>query len=281
MEKGVIFDIKEFAIYDGPGIRETVFFKGCPLRCVWCHNPEGLSAKKELILSKASCIKCGKCQGLCRREECDLCGKCVDLCPLSLRKICGEELTSDELSHRLLSHKEYYSSLGGGVTFSGGEPLFQYEFLFEVLDKLNGVHRAVETSAYCEEDVFRRLLTRCELVIMDIKHMNTREHRKYTGVGNEKIHKNYHILVETGFPHIIRMPVIPTVNDTVENFTRLAELLKKDDSLVVFELLPYHRTAGAKYQSVGRVYSPPFDENKEPIIHKEIIHRAKVRYRVL
>ena len=273
MKKGLIFDIKEFAIFDGPGIRETVFFKGCPLRCAWCHNPEGLSHKVELSVAKASCIKCGKCRAVCNAEECILCGKCVEVCPLFLRKICGEEITSWELVERLLSHRDYYSALGGGFTFSGGEPLMQHEFLFEVLEGLAGTHRVVETSAYASAEVFSELLNRCEMVIMDIKLIDKQRHKIFIGVDNDRILGNYRLLVEKGLPHIIRMPIIPDVTDTAENMEGLVSLLKKDKSLEMLELLPYHVTAGAKYENVGRIYDPPFDVSKKITIHKEILEK--------
>lgn len=281
MKKGLIFDIKEYAIFDGPGIRETVFFKGCPLRCVWCHNPEGLRRERELTVARASCLNCGKCKEVCSKTECSLCGKCISVCPRSLRKICGQEISASELAKRLLSHSEYYSSLGGGFTFSGGEPLFQHEFLFEVLDLLNGDHRIVETSAYASNEVFIELLKRCEMVIMDIKLIDRDLHKKYTGVYNDSIISNYKILVKESFPHIIRMPLIPNVTDTLENTKGLASLLKNDSSLEMLELLPYHITAGAKYENVGMKYDPPFDTTKEITVHKEIFEKENIRYRVL
>ena len=281
MEKGVIFDIKEYALYDGPGVRETVFFKGCPLHCAWCHNPEGISPKRELAVSKASCMNCGKCLSVCRNSACALCGACVDVCPLSLRKICGEEITAEALAQRLLSHADYYKALSGGVTFSGGEPLLQHAFLFDVLDRLKGVHRAVETSAFCEKRVFERLTSLCELVIMDIKLMDPILHKRYTGVDNKLILENYQNLVVSKLPHIIRMPLIPGINDSEENALALVSLLKKDESLIRLEILPYHKTAGAKYQNVGRIYDPPFDTDKSPVIHREVFDKEKIRYKVL
>lgn len=281
MKKGLIFDIKEYAIFDGPGVRETVFFKGCPLRCVWCHNPEGLSRKRELSVARASCIHCGKCSRICTSDSCTLCGKCVEVCPLSLRKICGEEISSGALAQILLSHRDFYSALGGGFTFSGGEPLYQHEFLFDVLDRLKGAHRVVETSAFASPQVFSELLKRCELVIMDIKLVDPQLHKKYTGVDNEPILTNYRTLVKESFPHIIRTPLIPDVTDTEENAKALSALLKGDPSLVRLELLPYHVTAGAKYENVGRTYSPPFDSSKKITVHKEIFEKENIRFKVL
>ena len=281
MSEGVIFDIKEYALYDGPGVRETVFLKGCPLRCVWCHNPEGLSPKPELTASKTSCVNCGKCKTVCEFSPCTLCGKCVDVCTQGVRKICGEYISDSALAERILTNADFYQALSGGVTFSGGEPLMQHEFLFDVLDRLHTLHRAVETSGYTEESVFRELLERCELVIMDIKLVDSHLHQKYTGVSNERILKHYRILRESGHPHIIRMPMIPEINDSVEVAKALATLLKDDESLCMLEFLPYHKTAGAKYQLVGRRYQPPFDVNREPFIHTDIFEKERIRYKIV
>lgn len=281
MSKGVIFDIKEYALYDGPGVRETVFLKGCPLSCVWCHNPEGLSPKPELVVAKASCVDCGKCKEACKLTKCTLCGKCVDVCTQGLRRICGVSISDSALAERILINADFYQALSGGVTFSGGEPLMQYEFLFDVLDRLHSLHRAVETSGYTEEWVFRELLKRCELVIMDIKLVDPHQHQKYTGVSNERILKHYRILRESGHPHVIRMPMIPGINDTVETAVALADLLRGDESLLMLELLPYHKTAGAKYQNIGRRYEPPFDINREPTIHADIFEKERIRYNIV
>ena len=150
MTNGVVFDIKQLAVFDGPGARTTVFMKGCPLRCRWCHNPEGLSAERQLMVSQNSCRHCGKCRAVCPSpEKCILCGQCIKVCPDGLRKICGTEFTPPELAALLLKDREVLEMMGGGVTFSGGEPMMQAQFVMETVQLLQGMHCAVETCGYC------------------------------------------------------------------------------------------------------------------------------------
>lgn len=263
---GIIFDLKEFAIYDGPGVRQTVFLKGCPLGCPWCHNPEGQRAKPELTVSLPSCIGCGKCGSVCGRGDfdrrfmrsasCDGCGRCVSVCPAGIRRISGRVYSPQELASLILRGAPYYTALGGGVTFSGGEPLMQSEFLCETLDLLPGVHKAIETSGFCSADNFRKVINRLDYIIMDVKLTDAQKHEKYTGVSNLQILQNYGILRESGKPHIIRIPLIPSVNCDHENLESTAKLLSGDPTLEKVELLPYHKTAGAKYSSCGREYVP-------------------------
>ena len=175
--EGVIFDIKQFAVFDGPGIRTTVFLKGCPLRCMWCHNPEGLSFQPQLMVSQNGCIHCGRCKAVCKHlDHCVLCGDCVRACPNRLRKICGDRISAEALAHKLLRDKEYLSGEGGGVTFSGGEPCGQPEFLLECLDRLSEMHRAIETSGYCSPEIFGKIIQRLDYIIMDLKLMDEKEH---------------------------------------------------------------------------------------------------------
>ena len=258
----MVFDIKEFAVFDGPGIRTTVFLKGCPLRCQWCHNPEGLSFHRELMVSKNGCLHCGRCEKSCiygGYKNCRLCGKCVSACPLRLRKICGQEYTSQELVQRLKKDEEFLKKNNGGVTFSGGEAFSQPSFLKEVLLKLPDMHKAVETSGYFSPVLFRELTDLLELFIMDIKLAEEELHRIYTGVSNRQILENLDYLKQGKKPFIIRVPLIPGVNDTDDNLRHTAELLADARGLEGVELLPYHTTAGAKYGMVGREYRPAFD----------------------
>lgn len=261
--KGFIFNIEEFAVHDGPGIRKLVFFKGCHLRCSWCHNPEGISFRKELMVSRAACILCGKCKEICSHKECIVCGKCVDICPLRLRKICGQEIEAKELAEKLLKGKEVLINSGGGITISGGEPLAQPAFLFDLMRQLKPLNIAVETSGYANNDLFQRMVSEADLILMDIKHTDPEIHKKFTGVDNIQIILNLQYLCKFDTPFNIRIPLIPGVNDTLSNMEQTAFLLKDARSLMGVELLPYHQTAPAKYTMVNRQFSPGFDTEKK------------------
>ncbi|WP_125141601.1 glycyl-radical enzyme activating protein [Clostridium transplantifaecale] len=278
MEKtGVIFDIKQFAVFDGPGIRTTVFLKGCPLRCMWCHNPEGLSYKPQLMVSPNGCTDCGSCRLVCKHPDgCMLCGDCVRACPARLRKICGERMTVEALTGKLLRDREYLEMQGGGVTFSGGEPTGQPEFLLNCLKELRTMHRAVETSGYCRTDIFKNIIDELDYIIMDIKIADDEIHKIYTGVSNRIILENLEQVKKSGKPFRIRIPVIPGVNDTEENYRLTAELLKGAENLEMVELLPYHKTAGAKYSMVGRAYAPDFDVDREPVLETSAFENAGI-----
>lgn len=283
-ENGVVFDIKEFAVFDGPGIRTTVFLKGCPLRCRWCHNPEGLSPEPEVMASQSGCLNCGKCREVCTREQtgqCILCGKCVAVCPLHLRRIAGTEYTPEELAYKLKKNREIYVQTGGGITFSGGEPLLQYQFLLRTAEQLAGIHLAIETSGYADEAVFREVVDQMDFVMMDIKFADEKKHQEYTSVSNRKIMKNLEYLKRGSIPFVIRIPLIPGVNDNCKNLEMTAELIKGSPALQRVEMLPYHMTAGAKYPMVRREYKPGFDESRTPKADMEPFLIRKIPCNVL
>lgn len=260
---GVIFDVKEGAVYDGPGLRQTVFLKGCPLRCVWCHNPEGLSVRQELMVSPNGCTRCGACKAACTHETCVACGACVPKCNQRLRRIVGERVSAAWLAERLNKNAAYYRMVGGGVTFSGGEPLLQADFVMETAALLaEGLDLAIETSGYASGETFERVMRRMDLVMMDLKVMDDGIHRRYTGVSNRKILENARRLMALGKPFIIRVPLIPTVNDNPENFRQTAEFLSGATNLLRVELLPYHVTAGSKYAMLGKPYQADFPQDK-------------------
>lgn len=269
--EGTVFDIKQLAVFDGPGVRTTVFLKGCPLRCMWCHNPEGLSPAPQLMVSKNSCTHCGKCSAVCPSpEQCILCGQCIKVCPNNLRKICGENYTPEKLAALLLKDREYLEMLGGGVTFSGGEPSLQAQFVVETVRLLEGMHCAVETCGFCSPAVFEEMIGAMDYIMMDLKLIDSEQHKKYTGVGNAPILRNLEQLKASGKPFRIRIPVIPGVNDSEENFAATAELLKGCRTLEKVELLPYHKTAGAKYSMVNMEYAPAFDIGAAPSLNTEL-----------
>lgn len=242
--KGVVFSIEEFAINDGPGIRTTVFLKGCPLRCAWCHNPEGLSPSPQVM----------------HMRERDV--------------ISGREVEARELAEKLLKDARIFEMNEGGVTFTGGEPTMQADFLCEVLERLEGVHRAIETSGFCSESVFRKVLERVDLVLFDIKHTDPARHKEFTGVDNAPILRNLELLKNSGKPFVIRVPLIPGVNDTPENMQQIARLVDGAAGLQRIELMRYHKTAGAKYRMVDMEYDPPFDTEAQPRIH-EVFKKTK------
>jgi pyruvate formate lyase activating enzyme len=279
--KGVIFNIEEFAVHDGPGIRKLVFFKGCPLRCMWCHNPEGISFKKELLIRSEACINCGTCTELCVNEACIACGDCVDGCPLRLRKICGQEIEVKELAKKLLKGKEVLINSGGGITISGGEPLAQPSFLFNLIQQLKPIHIAVETSGYAKNEVFQKMVSETDLVFMDIKHTDPRIHKKYTGVNNHLIFENLKFLCQSDTDFHVRIPLIPGVNDTHENMEKTALLIRGAKHLKRVELLPYHRTAGAKYSMSGKKYNPDFNINKNVNIFMDVFEKYNINVTVL
>ena len=281
MSEGIVFDIKEFAVSDGPGIRTTVFMKGCPLRCQWCHNPEGLSPKPQLMVSTAACVHCGACARACPHPDgCVACGECVPVCRLGLRKIAGTPWTAEALADRLNKDADVFQATGGGVTFSGGEPLMQWAFVSEVIDRLKGIHTAVETSGFTSDEVFRQVISKLDLVMMDWKVSDPERHRHFTGVDQVPIRRHAEMLAAGDTPFILRMPIIPGVNDEEAHFRTVAELAKGAKALVRIDILPYQRAAGAKYAMVGRTYSVEFDEAVQPRYHLDVFDRAGIPYRV-
>ena len=270
---GTVFDIKEFAVFDGPGIRTTVFLKGCPLRCRWCHNPEGLSPRPQLMVSTAACVHCGACLKVCRHPEgCVNCGECVSACRYGYRKVTGRLWDASALAERLMRDSEFFED-GGGVTVSGGEPLMQWPFVREIIRSLPGIHTAIETSGYAPDDVFADMMRTVSLVMMDWKVSDPDLFRECTGVSQEPVKRHLEMLRAGDTPFILRMPVIPGINDNREHFETAARLVNGAGSLIRVELLPYQRAAGAKYAMVGREYRPGFDESRLPEMFPEVFER--------
>lgn len=249
---GVVFDIREFTVHDGPGIRVTVFLKGCPLRCRWCHNPEGLSPRPQLMKKTALCTHCGRCEQGCAHADCQPFGVCLHACPKGLLSVCGETWEAEDLAEKLQTYAPLLPS--GGVTFSGGEPLFQGEFVIEVSRRLT-LHKALQTSGYADPALFQRVLQEMDFVLFDIKLVDRDRHLAYTGVDNDWILRNYQTLLDSGRPHVVRVPLIPGVTDTDDNLKQIAALTERSH----VELMRYNPLAGAKYPMVGMTYplSPP------------------------
>ena len=272
MNFATIFDIERNSFVDGPGIRTTVFFKGCNLRCAWCHNPESQSVTKEMLFYKNRCTGCGKCKEKCKYAlaSCDLCGKCTPYCPSDAREICGKEYTADEVVREIVKDKLFYENSGGGVTFSGGECMLQIDFLEEVLKgaKANGIHTAVDTAGHLPYEYFERILPYTDLFLYDIKCFDSECHKRYTGVGNERILENLAKILSTGKPVWVRIPIIPTVNDTEEEMKNIRAFLDKHGYPEKVELLPYHAMGEHKYEAIGKElcrFAVPDEEKMEKL----------------
>jgi len=289
--KGLIFDIKRFEVHDGPGIRTTVFLKGCPLRCFWCQNPEGLKLKQEIMFYPERCISCGACMATCPRgaheirnnihvyfrDKCENCGRCAESCYSGALQFVGKWMNVDDLIKVVLMDKPFYNASNGGVTLSGGDPVMQYEFSYAFLErcKSEGLHTAIETAAYCRWEVLEKLLSVTDLIMMDIKHIDSEVHYKATGVRNDIILENAKKLAETDKPLIIRIPIVPTVNDSPEAIAAIAKFIQSFKNLMFLELLPFHRLGEVKYRALGIEY--PARNLKTPTKAKmqELIEAAK------
>jgi len=265
--KGTVFNIQRFSIHDGPSIRTAVFFKGCPLRCAWCHNPEGLSAAPVLSLCADKCIGCRACEAVCargvhsfsdgahaaERTQCIGCGACAESCPSGALEIYGKEYTVDEIVKAVIRDKPFYRD-GGGATLTGGEPLAQGEFAVALAKALkeNGVGVCVETSGYAKQTVIQDIAPYTDLFLFDIKETDEERHLRCTGVGVEKIYKNLYRLNELGANIILRCPIIPGVNNRAEHFDGIAALASGLNGVKEIHLEPYHPMGIEKNLRIGR-----------------------------
>ena len=272
MNTGILFDIEHGSFVDGPGIRTTVFFKGCNLKCAWCHNPESQSFKPQMMFYKDKCKGCGKCLEICPNnlEKCDFCEKCTIFCPVDARKVCGKEYTADEVIENIIRDKSFYDNSGGGVTFSGGECMLQLEFLTELLKKSkeNGIHTAVDTAGHVPFENFEKVLPYTDLFLYDLKCIDSKRHKEYVGVGNELILENLAKLLKTGKDIIVRIPVIPGVNDSPEDMLKIKEFFEVNGKPQKVELLPYHAMGENKYSAIDKevsIFSVPEKEKMESL----------------
>jgi pyruvate formate lyase activating enzyme len=250
MSQGVVFDIREFTLHDGPGIRTSVFMKGCPLRCSWCHNPEGLEMAPQVLRSPAG------------------------------ERAVGRTYEADELATILNGQGAILASAGGGVTFSGGEPLMQARFVADVIDRLQDTHVVLDTSGYADADAFSAVAGRCDLLYLDIKLIDAQAHRRWTGQDNEPILRNVALLESLARPFVARIPLVPGVTDTRDNLEAIARLLATTPTLLEAQLLPYNRAAGGKYAACGMTFAPGFDEEQSPNVLLEPFRQEGIKVRV-
>jgi pyruvate formate lyase activating enzyme len=262
--KAKIFEIKRFAVHDGDGIRTTVFFKGCPLKCIWCHNPEGISSKTELAYYAHKCISCGECLCICpmgahaiqndkhvfNRKKCIACGKCAEVCLGNALALYGKEMTVEELLPILLKDKEFYDTSNGGVTLSGGECLLYADFCAKLLKALkeNGVHTAVDTCGFVPKTALDKVIPYTDIFLYDIKAYDENVHRKCTGQSNKQVIENLQYLDKKGCKVEIRIPYVPQFNDG--EIEKIGEILNGLNNLTKVRVLPYHSYAGSKYEAL-------------------------------
>jgi pyruvate formate lyase activating enzyme len=288
METGLIFDIKRFAINDGPGIRMTIFFKGCNLSCEWCHNPESMSPRVQKMYTASKCIGALECIKECPNEAlkmtaegvvtdfdaCALCGRCAEVCPSKAFEMSGQILSIEELMSKLENEAIFFDQSGGGVTFSGGEPLMHADYLIEALKECGKryYHRVVDTTAFAHIDVLMEVAAHTELFLIDLKVMDSEVHRSYTGVGNEKILRNIEALAKTSCEIIFRIPLIDGVNTDEENIETTADfILGLEGDRRNVNLLPYHNIAENKYNKLGnlkgyKAFAAPQEKEVERIM---------------
>ena len=281
MQTGKIFDIKKYAIHDGPGIRTTIFLKGCPLACRWCHNPESQARASHRLYRNERCIGCRECVEACPEDaiqvgvqglewnpsDCVYCGTCAGICPAEAVELIGKTMTVDDVLAEIVKDTVFYDESSGGITISGGEPLMQPSFLMDLLDACGrlGYHRTVDTSGYADRQILFEAASRTDLFLYDLKHMDPEKHTRYTGVSNEKILANLEFLSRQKAEIIIRFPVIPGLNTDPENIDQTGAFVSSLPGVRRMNILPYHCAATVKYKNLGLKIKP---SDIEPSSHE-------------
>ncbi len=273
MTFGTIFNLQRTSLYDGPGIRTAVFLKGCPLRCLWCHNPESQSHGWEISFRAEVCAGCGECVSVCehgahqildgihsyQRDLCERCGKCAEVCLYDALKVAGKETSIEAVMGEVRKDIRYYRQSGGGLTITGGEPMLQPEFTLELLKaaKAENIHTCLETCGWASQRAYQRIFPFVDLFLFDYKAADPEAHRDLTGVSNNLILANLDFLYQNGANIWLRCPLIPGVNDSAEHLAGIAALEKKYPELEAVELLPYHNIGISKYERYGLVNQLP------------------------
>jgi pyruvate formate lyase activating enzyme len=269
----IVFNVQRFSVQDGPGVRTTVFIKGCPLRCLWCSNPESQNAVPEVAHRPSLCQKCGHCSDICDkgaialgqkgisidRDKCNNCGKCARECPNGAIKIYGEEMSVDEIYKVVIRDKQFYENSDGGITVSGGEALTQSTFVSELFKKCKdaAIHTCLDTTGFAQPERVYELLKYTDLVLYDLKLLDSDEHKRMTGVSNQLILQNLPLIVKSGVKVIVRIPLIPGINDSIDNIIDTINFVKKIDGINDINLLQYHRLGISKYSMLDKHYSLP------------------------
>lgn len=289
--KGIVFDVQKFALHDGPGIRTVIFLKGCPFKCVWCCNPESIAPEPQLAYDEARCNQCLECvehcpTGALKNEGgklsvtfslCNACGNCVSECPKSAFKIYGYETTADALIAEVMKDEDYYRNSGGGLTLSGGDPLFQFDFAHEILTKAKqkGLNTCVESEGFGTKEQFLKIIPLVDYFYFDYKITDPFDHERYTGVANKVVLENLEVLARHDKHITLRCVLVPGINDNDEHFRSIAALSKKYPAIRGVEVMAYHDFGSGKYKQIGKPLYPIDSKSVTPEVAEKWINRIR------